>query len=207
MIPLWTSLRFQNIIRRTNRFLETLHDLIIVWLTVILIIVIIVGLGILASPNADLEIDSKGLELTWTIFPIIILVRLAFPRIYLLCFQDRIKRNVEYTIKITSRQWSWASEYLEELVDHLLDFELLENVSSIENPTLIPTGVIRMLLRRTDVLHSLGIPRLGIKLDSVPGRLNFTTLETKNIALHWASCYELCGRGHRAIPLTFLVLK
>lgn len=67
-------------------------------------------------------------------------------------------------------------------------------------------GVVRLLLTRTDVLHSLGVPRLGVKLDSVPGRLNFTTLEASSLCLHWGSCYELCGGGHSSMPLTFLVL-
>jgi len=202
-IPLWTSLRFQNIIRRTNSLLESLHDIIIVWLTIILIIVIIVGLGILFSPYAHLELDSKGLELTWTILPVFILIRLAFPRIYLLCYQDRIKRRLESSIKITRRQWRWSSEYLEESVDHLIDFELFENISALERPVILPKGVLRLLLTRRDVLHSLGIPRLGVKLDSIPGRLNFTTLETKNKSSHWGSCYELCGNGHSAIPVSF----
>jgi heme/copper-type cytochrome/quinol oxidase subunit 2 len=43
-----------------------------------------------------------------------------------------------------------------------------------------------------------------VKLDSIPGRLNFTTVEMTHMGLNWASCYELCGNGHRAIPLCIL---
>lgn len=59
---------------------------------------------------------------------------------------------------------------------------------------------------RTDVLHSLGIPGLGIKLDSVPGRLNSLVIETQDTGLFPGACYELCGRGHRVIPVRVLVL-
>jgi len=62
------------------------------------------------------------------------------------------------------------------------------------------------MLARTDVLHSLGMPRIGFKLDSVPGRLNSIIADVSRIGVHVGSCYELCGRGHRVIPVTFLVV-
>lgn len=62
----------------------------------------------------------------------------------------------------------------------------------------------RIILTRRDVLHSLGFSSLGIKLDSVPGRLNAVNLELKGLGLVVGSCYELCGSGHRAIPLFLL---
>jgi heme/copper-type cytochrome/quinol oxidase subunit 2 len=60
----------------------------------------------------------------------------------------------------------------------------LENTSSYENPILLPLGVVRFLLTRRDVLHSLGVPSLGVKLDSIPGRLNFTTVEMTHMGLN-----------------------
>jgi len=61
------------------------------------------------------------------------------------------------------------------------------------------------MVTRRDVLHSLGVPRFGVKLDSAPGRLNVTTVEAPVVGLITGSCYELCGRGHRAMPIYILV--
>jgi cytochrome c oxidase subunit II len=85
-----------------------------------------------------------------------------------------------------------------------LDSDLLDLIGSYESPLLIAIGSTRVLLTRTDVLHSLGFPSLGVKLDSAPGRLNATIIEVLSPGLFVGSCYELCGRGHRVIPINAL---
>lgn len=84
--------------------------------------------------------------------------------------------------------------------------EKLDELSSFDYPVLLPLKeVTRIIITRRDVLHSLGIPSLGIKLDSAPGRLNVTTVETTVTGLITGSCFELCGRGHSAMPIFLLV--
>jgi len=86
-----------------------------------------------------------------------------------------------------------------------LDSERVDLVSSFESPLILKRGVdTRILTIRTDVLHSLGVPSLGVKLDAAPGRIRITVLESSIPGLFLGSCYELCGRGHRAMPLYFL---
>lgn len=83
----------------------------------------------------------------------------------------------------------------------------MDNVGAYETPLLIVSNTIaRLLVTRTDVLHSIGVPAFGLKLDSVPGRLNVTTVETLLPGFFVGSCYELCGRGHRVMPLNVLVI-
>jgi len=90
-------------------------------------------------------------------------------------------------------------------VDHLLDSERLDVSASFESPLVLTRGTLtRVLTIRTDVLHSLGIPSLGIKLDASPGRIRITNIEPLTPGLFLGSCYELCGRGHRAIPINVL---
>jgi cytochrome c oxidase subunit 2 len=89
----------------------------------------------------------------------------------------------------------------------LLDAEELDNTAAYEVPILIQSGIVtRILVTSTDVLHSVGIPSFGLKLDSVPGRLNRTSVEANFPGQFIGSCYELCGRGHRVIPLHALVV-
>jgi len=63
---------------------------------------------------------------------------------------------------------------------------------------------VRILLSRSDVLHSLGLPSLGVKLDSVPGRINSTIIDGSS-RVSIGSCYELCGTGHSAMPVSFIL--
>jgi len=89
----------------------------------------------------------------------------------------------------------------------LLDADEVDNLASYEIPaSVMRKGVTRFIITRTDVLHSLGFPSLGVKLDSIPGRLNATTLEVNCPGVYVGSCYELCGRGHRAMPINLLVV-
>jgi len=151
--------------------------------------------------------DSEALEKIWTIIPIIILVTIGIPRIRLLCSLDSIYYEPRATVKITSNQWNWQSESsLFEERDHLLDADDVDNNGSYEVPISLLGGFSRLLVASTDVLHSLGVPRIGFKLDSIPGRLNSLITEASVIGRFPGSCYELCGRGHRVMPLIIVVL-
>lgn len=86
----------------------------------------------------------------------------------------------------------------------MLDIDELDNLNSFEIPVLLTDMLSRVILTRTDVLHSLGVPSLGIKLDSIPGRLNSITTNSTLPGVFNGSCYELCGRGHSVIPVSFL---
>jgi len=184
--------------------LESLHDLVIVWLTVVLTLVVFIRLKVVTRLKGVLFPDSEILEKTWTLFPILILLRIAYPSIYLLCLQDARRETPTNTIKVVSNQWNWQREYLER-VDHLLDSEMIDLMRSYESPLLLRRiKDTRILTIRTDVLHSLGIPRLGVKLDASPGRIRITVLESSFPGVFLGSCYELCGSGHRAMPINFL---
>lgn len=125
---------------------------------------------------------------------------MAYPRLHLLCLQDSFRFSPADTLHVIRRQWRWQSEG-GELVDHLLDQEKLDELASYEAPMLMSSSSLtRVLVSRTDVLHSLGLPSIGVKLDSVPGRLNATMVEAVP-GLTLGSCFELCGSGHRAMPI------
>lgn len=169
----------------------------------ILIVVFIVACcTVFYEKSTFLNIDSTFLEVSWTVTPICILISIASPRIYLLSLQECFHSVPFATVKLVSRQWRWQREQENCLFDHVLDEDKINEFSSFYSPVFISRGKsIRFLLTRTDVLHSLGVPRIGIKLDSNPGRLNCVVIDFLSVALLTGSCYELCGRGHRAIPI------
>lgn len=208
VIAFWGGLGFQNLVGTTYRQLERLHDAIMVWLLVILILVGFISRKVLKRFKRRLFIDSELLEKTWTLIPMLILITIAFPRLHLLCVQDALCQSPVSSIKVVSNQWNWQREAESyEQNDHLLDPDEVDNLGAFEVPiALVSLGVNRMVITSSDVLHSLGFPRLGLKLDSIPGRLNVTTVEIMSPGLFVGSCFELCGSGHSAIPINALVI-
>jgi cytochrome c oxidase subunit 2 len=71
-----------------------------------------------------------------------------------------------------------------------------------DNNVVLPVGKkVRLLVTADDVVHSWGVPALGIKLDTVPGRLNETWVEVDRPGMYYGFCSELCGVNHSYMPI------
>lgn len=42
---------------------------------------------------------------------------------------------------------------------------------------------------------------MGIKCDSVPGRLNYLVTSTPYCGVYYGQCREICGSNHRFMPI------
>jgi cytochrome c oxidase subunit 2 len=51
-------------------------------------------------------------------------------------------------------------------------------------------------LESADVIHSFWVPRLGAKLDMIPGRRNILRLQADRPGLYQGHCTEFCGLAH-----------
>jgi len=73
---------------------------------------------------------------------------------------------------------------------------------AINNGIPLPMDVpCTFLITSGDVIHSWGVPSLGIKVDAVPGRLNQQTVLIQELATIRGQCYELCGAYHGFMPI------
>jgi cytochrome c oxidase subunit 2 len=50
-------------------------------------------------------------------------------------------------------------------------------------------------------LHSWTVPRLGIKTDAIPGRINSLYTNVVNSGVYYGQCSEICGSNHSFIPI------
>ena len=50
-------------------------------------------------------------------------------------------------------------------------------------------------------MHSWTIPRLGVKADATPGRLNQTRFLINWPGLFYGHCSEICGANHSFMPI------
>jgi len=154
------------------------------------------------------------LELIWTITPALILIAIAFPSFRLLYLMDEVI-SPTLTIKVVGHQWYWSYEYSDFITDsgdsidfdsymipesdlELGQFRLLD----VDNRLIIPVDChIRLIITANDVLHSFGVPSLGLKLDAVPGRLNQVSLLAERSGTFYGQCSEICGVWHGFMPI------
>ena len=72
----------------------------------------------------------------------------------------------------------------------------------VDRHLVIPTDMyISVAVTSADVIHSWALPRLGIKVDAIPGRIANTVLYTYVSDVFYGQCSELCGVLHGFMPI------
>ncbi len=161
------------------------------------------------NPTPSRTTHHTLIEVVWTVAPVIILVLVFIPSYRLMVYADRVA-DADMTLKVIGHQWYWSYEYPDHgnftFDAYMVAEEDLEDKSKrlleTDNRVVLPVGKkIRLLLTADDVLHSWGVPALGIKLDTVPGRLNETWVEISKEGVYYGFCSELCGVNHSYMPI------
>ena len=97
------------------------------------------------------------------------------------------------SIGVTAKMWWWEVRYHDPASGR-------EVVSA--NEIRIPTGrPVYLGLTSTDVIHSLWVPALNGKMDTVPGRVNGLTLQADKPGIYRGQCAEYCGEQHARMAL------
>jgi cytochrome c oxidase subunit 2 len=157
---------------------------------------------------------GTSLEVVWTVTPSIILMLIAVPSFALLYSMDEVI-DPSITLKAIGHQWYWHYEYSDyqtivresiEFDSYMLPTSDLEigqfRLLEVDNQVVLPVMThIRVLVTASDVLHSWAVPSLGVKIDSVPGRLNQVSLFIKREGIYYGQCSELCGVNHGFMPI------
>lgn len=202
----WGQYGLQNSLRITIEQIVYFHDYLII---VIIIIIGVVGyfLGfVLFSKIFSSRIVADHLvERVWTILPIVVLIFLVYPSIYLLYLVDETRVEFLCTLKVIGHQWYWSYKIdgLFNLdIDSYIDTERSVRLIDVDNRVIIPVQEhIRALITSRDVLHSWALPSLGVKIDAVPGRLNqFVFIVIIHSVIH-GQCREICGVNHSFMPI------
>lgn len=168
-------------------------------------IMIFVELGLVAillrfRRRRDDEVPTQihgntRLELAWTIAPAAILLVLAVPMMSLLFKLGREPNPDAFVVNVTGVQWQWLFEYPQ------LQGEDGKPLTTIKD-VYFPAGQeIRFNVTGRDVIHSFWIPRLGGKLDAIPGRQNRFWLRSDEPGSFSGQCAEFCGLNHADMKL------
>ena len=72
----------------------------------------------------------------------------------------------------------------------------LNNVFSYEEMVVPVNTTVTLDIESQDVAHAWWIPKLGGKMDALPGYTNHTWFKATEEGVYTGNCTELCGRGH-----------
>ena len=202
----------QDALRVTIEQIVYFHDYLIMVMVIIMCVIAYFLIFVLFTKTFSSRIVADHLvERVWTILPIIVLLFLVYPSIYLLYLIDESSVEFLCTLKVIGHQWYWSYKIdglfsLE--IDSYIDAERAVRLIDVDNRVVVPAQEnIRALITSIDVLHSWALPSLGLKIDAIPGRLNqFVFIVILNSIIH-GQCREICGVNHSFIPIVLEAVR
>ncbi len=226
------QLGFQGSVTEVMDFVTTFHNWLLVLITAItlfvlaLLVYVIVRFNEKRNPTPSRTTHHVGLEVAWTIVPVLILVAIAIPSFQLLRKQ-LVTPAADLTIKATGHAWYWSYEYPADqnggfsfesnmLADDARQKAIaagrpateVPRLLAVDNEVVVPVNkVVRVQVTAADVLHAFAVPSFGIKVDAVPGRLNETWFKAEREGLYFGQCSELCGQNHAFMPIAVRVVS
>lgn len=170
-----------------------------------------------ANPIPSKTSHHVGLEVAWTIIPVLILLVIAIPSMNLLYKQDVIK-DTEVTVKAVGNTWNWSYTYPDhENVEEIISNPLDETMSkALDLPYLFVTDAamvvpvdtnVKVLVTSINNMHSWTVPSFGIKMDAVPGIINETWFRANREGTFYGQCSEICGIKHYYMPIEVQVVS
>ncbi len=96
--------------------------------------------------------------------------------------------RTDLTLQVEAAQWWWAVRYKNDESGRIF---------TTANEIHIPVGrKVRIELTSHDVIHSFWIPKLGGKMDVIPGQTNVMWLQADQPGVYRGQCSEFCGAQH-----------
>jgi len=192
------------------------HNLLLVIITLItlfvlaLLVIVVVKFNARTNPVPSRTTHNTLIEVAWTLIPVLILVGIAVPSFRLL-FQQLDIPKADLTVKVTGKQWYWSYAYPDNgkfEFDSLMAQDKQPRLLGVDNEMVVPVNkVIRVQTTGADVIHAFAVPSFGIKIDSIPGRLNETWFKATKTGMYYGQCSELCGKDHAFMPIAVKVVS
>jgi cytochrome c oxidase subunit II len=167
------------------------------------------------NPVPSTTSHHTGLEIAWTVIPVLILIVIAIPSFRLVYWQDRTQ-EADMTIQVTGRQWFWNYAFPDHggfnfdsrpVPTEELRPGQLRNLS-VDEPLVVPVGMnIRVLNTGVDVIHSFFVPALGVQRYNIPGRTIETWFRTDREGVFYGQCNQICGVNHWFMPIEIRVVS
>jgi cytochrome c oxidase subunit II len=226
------QLGLQDPVTPVAEYIVWFHN-ILVWIisgivafVLALLIIVMVKFNAKANPVPSKTTHHAGLEVAWTIIPVLILVGIAVPSIRLLYLQRDIPVP-DMTIKaIGNPSWNWTYEYPDlglnddktakvSFTSYLLPEADADKAGrpyllATDVPVIVPVNKTVKMIITSDpegIIHAWTIPSFGMKIDAIPGRLNEDWFKATKEGVYYGQCSELCGQNHAYMPIEVHVVS
>ena len=154
-------------------------------------VIVMIALGVALFGPRSWRKKIGGEKVLWTLglgFPVVVLSALLVWGLGLTAQLSEPPRPGEMRVRVTGEMWWWRVAYL--------DAEGREAFQDA-NEVHIPVGQpVVFELEAADVIHSFWVPRLGGKMDMIPGRRNILRLQADQPGSYGGQCAEYCGGPH-----------
>ena len=197
------------------------HDFLLYIITgiagfvLVLLVVVMVRFNARTNPIPSRTTHNTLIEIAWTLIPIVILMFIAVPSFKLLFLQLNVP-PADLTVKATGKQWYWSYSYPDNGQFEFDSLMLKEGerkegqprLLAVDNEMVVPVNkTVRVITTGSDVIHSFAVPSFGIKIDSIPGRINETWFTATREGVYYGQCSELCGKDHAFMPIAVHVVS
>lgn len=138
------------------------------------------------------EEPGVGIEILWTVVPLIIVIYLA-TQSFAFYTRQRTPPPDSLVVKVEGQMWAWIFEY--------------PNGKTSVSQLYVPAGKpVKLLLTSKDVIHSFHILDAKTMEDAVPGRQTHLWFQFNKTGDYEAFCREFCGTGHAMMRATIKVV-
>jgi len=175
-----------------------------IWIVLAVVIYLLVSLPMLyflfkyryrkdANERGADEHGSIGLEVLWTVVPLMIVIYLAVQSAVF--YKDQRTAPADaITIRTTGSMWAW-------------EFEYPNGKTSITN-LYIPVGKpVKLELTSKDVIHAFYVREAKTMEDAIPGRVTTMWFQFNQTGEFKAYCREYCGIAHAYMIATIKVIS
>ncbi len=153
------------------------------------------------APEADMVIKATGHQWSWTY---------EYPDHGGLTFDSNILPDSYFAAEMSPSVRNERAAVLAD-IQHLLGRDEAPEIHRLldtDAHVVVPVGkVVKVLVTADDVIHAWAVPSFGIKIDTVPGRMNETWFRADRVGTYYGQCSELCGIRHAFMPIVVEVVS
>lgn len=181
-----------------------------------LLVYVMVKFNEKANPTPSRLTHHTGLEVAWTLIPVLILVVIAIPSFRMLR-QQLVVPAADLVVKVTASTWRWSYEYPKDQGGVAFDSVIVPEdelkpgqlrLLTADEPLVVPVNkVVHVQVTAADVIHSFAVPSFGVRIDAVPGRLNDSWFKAEREGVYYGQCSKLCGKDHAFMPIMVRVVS
>jgi len=197
---------------------------IIFWIITVIFAIVVGGmvwimLRYRASVNPTPATFSHNtlVEVVWTVIPAIICVFIAWKSFETMVYVRTVPEK-GITVEVVAYQFGWDFYYPDfaegatnvAAAEPTVAHEQLSSagVERLVKEMVVPVNTnIKLHVTASDVIHAFYAPDMGVKIDAMPGRINYAWFNPDREGEYIGQCAELCGSAHGEMFFTVKVVS